>query len=323
MGDGRIALILDVSNIARMAGLTSLDGSERAAELADAAKEAITKTRDKQALLTFSSSEQEQFGVPLNQVERVEKIKRHHIEQIGGRRVMQYRGGSLPLISIDEVASVLPLDEREDLLVIVFHIAGKDVGLLAIGPIDAIEISADIDDVTLKQPGIMGSTIIGGKTTMLVDIFEIMRILNPQWFEDHAAYAEIGADDLVVPTILIVEDSNFFRNQVKGYMEEAGFNVLEGEDGVAAWNILEEQGDSVAMVVTDIEMPNMDGFTLTEKIKTDGRFKHLPVIALTTLAADEDIARGKTVGVDEYHIKLDKERLMESVHRYAKAAVKA
>lgn len=321
MGDGRIALILDVSNIARMAGLTSLEGSERASELAEAAKDAITKTRDKQALLTFSSSEQEQFGVPLNQVERVEKIKRHHIEEIGGRRVMQYRGGSLPLISVDEVASVQPLDDREDLLVIVFHLAGKDVGLLAIGPIDAIEISADIDDVTLKQPGIMGSTIISGKTTMLVNIFEIMQITNPQWFEDHAAYAEIAADNAVVPTILIVEDSNFFRNQVKGYMEEAGFNVLEGEDGVVAWNILEEQGDEIALVVTDIEMPNMDGFALTEKIKADKRFQHLPVIALTTLAAEEDVARGKAVGVDEYHIKLDKERLMESVHRYAKAAM--
>jgi len=323
MGDGRIALILDVSNIARMAGLTSLDGSERAAELADAAKDAITKTRDKQALLTFSSSAQEQFGVPLNQVERVEKIKRHHIEEIGGRRVMQYRGGSLPLISIDEVASVMPLDDREDLLVIVFHLAGKDVGLLAIGPIDAIEISADIDDVTLKQPGIMGSAIIGTKTTMLVNIFEIVQISNPQWFEDHAAYAEIATGTITVPTILIVEDSNFFRNQVKGYMEEAGFNVLEAEDGLVALNILEEQADEIAMVVTDIEMPNMDGFALTEKIKTNTRFRHLPVIALTTLAADEDIARGKAVGVNEYHIKLDKERLMESVHRFAKETMGA
>lgn len=323
MGDGRIALILDVSNIARMAGLTSLDGSERAGELAEAAKEAISKARDKQALLTFSSSPTEQFGVPLNQVERVEKIKRHDIEEIGGRRVMQYRGGSLPLISIDEVASVLPLAERDDLLVIVFRLASKDVGLLATGPIDAIEISADVDDVTLKQPGIMGSTIIAGKTTMLVNIFEIVQTSNPQWFEDHAAYAGIDTDEDQVPTILIVEDSNFFRNQVKGYMEEAGFNVLEGEDGRVAWQILEEQIDNITMVVTDIEMPNMNGFELTERIKTDKRFRHLPVIALTTLAADDDVARGKAVGIDEYHIKLDKERLMESVHRYVKSALTA
>ncbi len=317
MGDGRIALILDVSNLARMAGLTSLEGSERASELAEAKKDAITKSRDKQALLTFSSSPDEQFGVPLNQVERVEKIKQQDIEEVGGRRVMQYRGGSLPLISIDEVAMVQPQSDQENLLVIVFHLAGKDIGLLATGPIDAIEISPDVDEITLKQTGIMGSAIISGKTTMLVDIFEIVQTVNPEWFEEQFS-GEAFDQEESVPTILIVEDSNFFRNQVKGYMEEVGFNVLEGEDGVEALQVLEENLDEITMVVTDIEMPNMDGFELTEKIKQDSRYSHLPVIALTTLAAEEDVARGKAVGVNEYHIKLDKERLMESVHRYAK-----
>ncbi|HHD63181.1 MAG TPA: response regulator [Desulfobulbaceae bacterium] len=319
MGDGRIALILDVSNLSRMAGLTSLDGTERANELAEAAKDAIIKAKDKQALLTFSSSPNEQFAVPLNQVERVEKIKHSDIEEVGGRRVMQYRGGSLPLLAIDEVAMVQPLADQDDLLVIVFNLAGKDIGLLAIGPIDAIEIAADIDDVTLKQTGIMGSAIINGHTTMLVDIFEIVQTINPEWFADHAI-SETVAEEGEAPTILIVEDSNFFRNQVRGYMEEAGFNVLEGEDGVEALQVLEDHLDEITMVVTDIEMPNMNGFEMTEKIRRDSRFAHLPVIALTTLAGDEDVAKGKAVGIDEYHIKLDKERLMECVHRYVKEA---
>ena len=316
MGDGRIALILDVNSIASMAGLTSLEGSERARELSEANKEAITKSKDRQALLTFSSSPLESFGVPLNQVERVEKIKSTDVEDVGGRRVMQYRGGSLPLISIDEVAMVQPLDVQDNYLVIVFHLAGKDIGLLATGPIDAVEISTDIDDVTLKQTGIMGSAIIGGNTTMLIDIFEIVQAINPQWFDEMTVEDRFGAE-VEAPTILIVEDSNFFRNQVKGYLEEAGFNVLEGEDGIEAWKIIEEQHDEITLVVTDIEMPNMDGFELTEKIKQHPEYSALPVIALTTLAAEEDVERGKAVGVDEYHIKLDKERLMESVHKYA------
>ena len=319
MGDGRIALILDVNNLSQMAGLMSLDGTERAGEVAEAAKDAIIKAKDKQALLTFSSSPDEQFAVPLNQVERVEKIKRSDIEEVGGRRVMQYRGGSLPLVSIDEVAMVQPLADRDDLLVLVFNLAGKDIGLLAICPIDAIEVAADVDDMTLKQTGIMGSSIIGGHTTMLVDIFEIVQTINPEWFADHAL-SETVVDEDEIPTILIVEDSNFFRNQVRNYMTEAGFNVLEGEDGVEALEVLEEHVDDITMVVTDIEMPNMDGFQLTEKIRQNPEFSHLPVIALTTLAGDEDVARGKAVGIDEYHIKLDKERLMECVHRFVKEA---
>lgn len=318
MGDGRIALILDVSNLARMGNLTSLDGTDRASEVALAAEEAIRAKKDKQALLIFRSSESEHFAVPLNQVERIEKIHRSDIEEFGGKRVMQYRGGSLSLICVDDVAMVHPLADNDNLLVIVFNIASSAVGLLAIGPIDALEIGVEIDDVTLKQNGIMGSVIIDKHTTMLVDIHEMVQALFPDWFADKAVFDAESTDTGEAPTILIAEDSNFFRNQVKGYMTEAGYNVLEGEDGRIAWNVLQENKDIISMLVTDIEMPNMNGFQLTQTIRADPRFSNLPVIALTTLAGEEDVAKGKAVGIDEYHIKLDKERLMASVHSYMK-----
>lgn len=318
MGDGRIALILDVSNLARMAQLTSLDGSDRATEVALAQEESIRAKKDKQALLVFRSSEEEQFAVPLNQVERIEKIKRSDIEELGGKRVMQYRGGSLSLLAIDDVAMVQPLADHDNLLVIVFNIRNRAVGLLAIGPIDAMEISVEIDDVTLKQPGIMGSAIIEKHTTMLVDVFEIVESLFPEWFEDQVVFDAIASENQTPPTLLIAEDSNFFRNQVKGYMTEAGYEVIEAEDGQVAWDLLEQHADEITLLVTDIEMPNMDGFELSQKIKNDSRYSSLPIIALTTLAAEEDVAKGKSVGIDEYHIKLDKERLMTCVHDYVK-----
>ncbi|MCE1275080.1 MAG: response regulator, partial [Chlorobiales bacterium] len=124
--------------------------------------------------------------------------------------------------------------------------------------------------------------------------------------------------DAPPPTILIAEDSNFFRNQVKGYMTEAGYNVIEGEDGLVAWDLLQQHSDIISMVVTDIEMPNMNGFELTQTIRKDPRFSRMPVIALTTLAGEEDVAKGKAVGIDEYHIKLDKEKLMACIHGYMK-----
>ncbi|MFN2354796.1 MAG: chemotaxis protein CheW [Desulfopila sp.] len=318
MGDGRIALILDVSNIARMAYLTTVDGSDRAAEVASAQEDHIRAKKDKQALLVFRSSEEEQFAVPLNQVERIEKIKRSDIEELGGKRVLQYREGSLSLLAIDDVAMVQPLADHEDLLVIVFTIRHRTIGLLAIGPIDAMEISVEIDDVTLHQAGIMGSTIIDKHTTMLVNVFEIVESLFPEWFADQPVFEAGVQTDQAPPTLLIAEDSNFFRNQVKGYMTEAGYDVLEAEDGQIAWDLLNERSDDITMLLTDIEMPNMDGFQLTEKIKNDSRYAALPVIALTTLAGEEDVARGKAVGIDEYHIKLDKEKLMTCVHDYVK-----
>ncbi len=321
MGDGRVALILDISSLARMAALTSVESKKGASKLAEAQRDETRTNKDKQAFLTFRSDEIEQYAVPLSQVERIEKIKNTEIELIGNRRVLQYQGGSLPLVSIDDAAMVQPLTENKDLLVIVFHLAGKDIGLLANGPVDAIEIVVDIDGVTLKQTGIMGSTVINGTITMLVDIFELVHSIHPDWFAQHAMMSAVEEEEEV--TILIVEDSNFFRNQVRGYMEEAGYKVLEAEDGVDAWKVLEKNIDIISLIVTDIEMPNMNGFELTEKIRKDSRFDNKPVIALTTLASDEDVAKGKAVGVDEYHIKLDKERLMTSVHEYARRLISA
>ena len=316
MGDGRVALILDVSNLARMAGLISVEGTSRAAEVARAEEEEVLAGQDKQSLLIFRSAEDEQFAAPLNLVERIEKIKSTDIEHLGGKRVMKYRGGSLPLFSIDEVAMVKPLNESDHLLVVVFNVSQREVGLLAMGPVDAQEVNLNIDGTTLRQDGIMGSAIINDTTTLLVDIYEIVRALNPEWFEEPKVTVD---EEGHAATILFAEDSSFFRNQVKGSMEKEGFNVIEAEDGVIAWDLLEKNADTISLVVTDIEMPNMDGFALTQKIKTHPAYSHLPVIALTTLAGEEDIKKGKKVGIDDYQIKLDREKLMRSIHGFLQA----
>ncbi|RJQ70941.1 MAG: response regulator [Desulfobacteraceae bacterium] len=317
MGDGRVALILDVSNLAKMAGLSTVEGTARAAEVAESEQESVRASRDKQSLLVFRSAENDQFAAPLSLVERIEKIKRSDIEHVGGKRVIKYRGGSLPLFSIDEVATVHPLSDRDNLLVIVFVVAGREIGLLAIGPVDALEANLNIDGVTLRQTGVMGSTIINDRTTLLVDIVEIVQALNPQWFK--TADLERRKEGNTA-TILFAEDSNFFRNQVKGSMEKEGFTVLEAEDGMIAWDLLQANAEVISLVVTDLEMPNMDGFALTRKIKQNPNYAHLPVIALTTLAGEEDIARGKDVGINDYQIKLDRERLIRSIHDFLKAA---
>ena len=308
MGDGRVALILDVAGLSKMAELTSVEGADRAAEVQ---KEFVKSKEDMQSLLIFRNAEDEQFSVPLSLVSRIEKIRKKDMEQVGGKKVIQYRGESLPLFAIDEVANVKPLEDREDFLAIVFLLAGREVGLLATSPVDALEVSARFDESTLKQSGIMGSAIIGDHTTMMVDIFGLIETINPEWFSEREA---VQTSEGKAATILYAEDSKFFRSQVKGFMEDEGYNVIEAEDGMIAWNLLQEHAGEVSLVVTDVEMPNLDGVGLAGKIKGDKSFSHLPVIALTTLAGDEDIARGKEVGIDDYQIKLDREKLMESIH---------
>jgi len=137
--------------------------------------------------------------------------------------------------------------------------------------------------------------------------------LKPEWFPGRET---VQTTEGKGATILYAEDSNFFRNQVKGFMEKEGYNVIGAEDGIVAWNLLLKHSEEVTLVVTDIEMPNLDGYELSEKIKKDKRFAELPIIALTTMAGEEDIARGEAVGIDDYQIKLDREKLMRSVHNY-------
>ena len=106
MGDGRVALILDVANLANIYGLTSVERSDRATEVAMENDEVDRTRKDRQSILVFRGADEEQFAIPINHVERIEKIKNTDIEEVGGKKVMKYRGGSLALFTIDQVAQV-------------------------------------------------------------------------------------------------------------------------------------------------------------------------------------------------------------------------
>lgn len=91
--------------------------------------------------------------------------------------------------------------------------AGHEIGLLANQPVDAIEVYTTIDTFTLKQPGIMGSAIIGEHTTLIVDIFELIEAVQPDWFATRGVVelpAAAHGEDVGVPHLLLVEDSDFF-----------------------------------------------------------------------------------------------------------------
>lgn len=309
MGDGKVALILDISNLAQMAELSTVSEASQMAKMAEEAAEA---GQDKAALLTFKNGETEHFAAPLNIVERIERIQSSTIEKIGEQKVVQYRGGALPLYELSQVADFASLPEKDQQEVIVFKVKDRELGLMVTPPVDALEVVLEIDESTLKQTAVSGSMIINEHTTLLVDIFEMVKALNPEWFKEEAKVAAEMAES-GEKILLFAEDSAFFRNQVKTFMEEDGFKVIEAEDGLIAWELLKERVDEIDLVVTDLEMPNMDGFELTKRIKADSKYSHLDVIALTSLASEAHIEKGRRVGIDEYEIKLDREKLMKLI----------
>jgi two-component system chemotaxis sensor kinase CheA len=182
-------------------------------------------------------------------------------------------------------------------------------------PVDVIETRTQIDQATHRQKGVAGSTIIHGRTALIVDLYELVDATWPEWAAQQSI-AQPRAANAQDTAVLLAEDSDFFRAQVTRFLDEDGYPVLAAPDGEAAWELLLKNLEKVRAVVTDIEMPRLDGLGLARRIRADRRTAHLPIIALTSLAGEDDIARGKAAGIDDYQTKLDRDRLLERLREY-------
>ncbi len=309
LGDGRVALILDIAGIASHCQLAIPEEDAADGPAADSVQET-------QTLLLFSNHPAEHFGVPMELVARLERVRTDRIDSVGGQQVLQYRGGTLPLLSLEQHVTCKARAEAAKVYVVVFAAAQREVGLLVPEILDIRSVPTQIDTLTFREPGIAGSIVFEGMTVRLVDLHEISRKAHPDWY-DSQPVPQSPAN--AVPRVLVVEDSDFFRKQLAGFFEAEGFEVQEAEDGAAAWNALAEAETRFDLVVTDIEMPNMNGLELARRIRDDGRLGDLPIVAVTSLAGDDEIQRGREVGINEYHVKLDREQLMAAAARLLKA----
>ncbi|MEW6518028.1 MAG: chemotaxis protein CheW [Thermodesulfobacteriota bacterium] len=307
-GDGKVALILDVVGISKFMNLSS--GSVRVRDKGPQEPERINP--DAQTLLLVRNSPKEQLAIPLNLVSRIEEIERDQVELTGGRTNMQYRGSTLPLFTVDEVAKVAPLQEDGGLYVVVFPFGEREAGIMVSEIIDIVTVTGTLDATTHKQPGIMGSVIIMKKITMIVDLFGIVAALMPEWLQ----HTSLGADSGRGQHILVVEDSPFFNRQICGFLTDAGYKAFSATDGLEGLALLERE--KIDLILTDIEMPNMDGLEFTARVRADARWSELPVIAVTSLNSEAAEKRGLKAGVNEYLIKLDREKVIQTIHRYIK-----
>ncbi len=312
LGDGRVAVILDVGGLAARAGLSAAK-AEALSEKQDADEE-VAKG-DMHAMLLFHNAPNELCAVPIEQVYRLERVSPAQVEYLGGRRTMQYRGSSLPIVTLHDAAAVGELSETQKWVVIIFERLGRPLGLLAAEPLNMVEATLEIDTVTLRQRGIAGSAVLKDKTILVLDMFELAESTGPECSQPGTVSQAAAASAAEQPTVLLAEDSDFFRSQIQRLMESIGCRVLAAEDGQAAWELLQEHAGEVDLVATDVEMPRMDGLALTRRIRADKRFSELPIVALTSLAAEEDIARGMAAGVTEYQVKLNKDDLADTLRK--------
>lgn len=316
LGDGHIALILDVSGIAAEAKLDLTDQSELEAKRME---DDLHAGEESQTLLMFTNHPQETFAIPMGVVLRVERIRANQIDTVGGLEVLQYRGASLPVLRLEHNINARPApSDLESVFVVIFDINGYEVGLIAPQLKDIQSVAMHIDSTTFRETGVCGSFVFDGHAIRLLDVFKIVEKHRPEWFEHHKVAAETRSHD---PIVLLAEDSDFFRRQVKGFLEEAGFQVVDAEDGQLAWETLQRGEFAFDLIVTDIEMPRMNGFELSRQVRASDRWKQIPIVALTSLASDEHRREGEASGIDDYQIKMDRERLLSSVSRLTQTDV--
>jgi two-component system, chemotaxis family, sensor kinase CheA len=182
LGDGRVALILDVMGLAQHAHVVS-DVRDGASAVA-AAESADRRAADAQTLLLFRVGADQQMGVQLSLVARLEEVPRTTIERAGGRSVIQYRGEIMPLIPLREVFGREDDTEPPDMLqVVVYSAPGGSVGLVVDEVVDIVEETVAISEVT-QHAGVFGSAVVRNRVTDLVDLELLVRSELPALFAE-------------------------------------------------------------------------------------------------------------------------------------------
>jgi two-component system chemotaxis sensor kinase CheA len=145
----------------------------------------------------------------------------------------------------------------------------------------------------------------------MLDLHSILEAGEP----DSVEKLEINAEKAKNKHILLVEDTPFFMKVIKECIEAGGYKVTTANNGREGLDTLHQQ--DFDLVLSDIEMPIMDGREMVKNIRANPRWDKLPVIALTTLNDEQTIADGKKAGFNEWLVKLDKELVLKTLARYS------
>ncbi len=183
MGDGRVALILDVAGIAKEGGLLQAKSDETKLQLEDSPEDVLGI--EHHTLILFSASGNDRFAVPLALVDRLEEFYLNRVEKAAGRDIIQYRGGLLPLIRLDRILGIDSPDQNQEMLpTIVFSGKKKNVGLVVDRILDIVEAESVLHPPPPGKINVAGSMVIDGITTDLLNIDQVIQGVEPGWMEE-------------------------------------------------------------------------------------------------------------------------------------------
>ena len=312
LGDSDVAMVLSANGICQSQNLHKQDLSDRFGKHKSMTNMQLIELQEKQDLMVFKYATDEQFAVPLSLVYKVEIIDRRQIETISKKHFIHLEGKNILLIYLDQYLNLKPLpDDLEHLYIFTTKIKKFEVGIVTSSIEESIHTRLDLDTPPMNESIILGVTKIHEKLTFLLDLFSLAEKVSPDIFKTRA-FTEAP----VKKRLLVVDDTPFFRDLEKKYFESIGFEVSLAFNGQEALDLLKDKPSSFDLVVTDIVMPVMDGYGLLKSIQSSPNLSHLPVIALTSFAQEENQEKAKTAGFYGYALKTNKETILQAVSSF-------
>ena len=261
------------------------------------------------------------FVVPTAQVESVARFKPEDIQTVGGRETLKLHGRAVSLVRL---AGVLELPAAEGsgppataTPVVVLGTGDQRVAFAVDAVLDEQEVLVKrLGKPLLRVRNIAGATILGtGQIAPILNVADLLKSARKSG--GSAVHATVKPQSAATPAgpILVVEDSITSRMLLKGILESAGYQVKTAVDGVEAYTML--RAEHFGLVVSDVEMPRLNGFDLTARIRADKKLAELPVVLVTALESREDRERGMDAGASAYLAKssFDQSNLLEAIRR--------
>ncbi len=281
-----------------------------------------------QALLV--STQEEYFAIPLSSVLETVRISMDEVYTIEGKNVLRLRDEILSLVRLSDLFGVKQIfDPSEHTYVIIIGLAESKMGIIVDGLVGQEEIVIkSMGDYLQGIEGIAGATIRGdGGVTLIADVAAMMNLAKDikvdltQEANSKISQVKNSPSDY---NVLIVDDSKTDRTIMKKSLAPLGITLTEASNGVEALSILKANEVSFDAVLVDIEMPQMDGYTLASEIRKYSKYRNLPLLAVTSRASKSDRLRGVEVGMTEYITKpYSSEYLMNTVSKNIKLLVEA
>ncbi|NWH07961.1 MAG: chemotaxis protein CheW [Alphaproteobacteria bacterium] len=312
LGDGSVIMIIDPNGIARAVAHDAA-GDQKGEEVQGHAS--ALRRDETTAMLIFRAGSQEPKAVPLSLVTRLEDIEVNRIETSNGRILVQYRGRLMPLVFVSPSQN-LKSEGRQPILV--FTDEDRAMGLVVDEIVDIVDDRLKIE-LSGENPSLLGSAIIKGKATEIIDAAHYLTLAYDDWFVRHSDHQTRNAPK----RILLVDDSAFFRNMITPLLESAGYEVVATDGAENAFK-LRDEGVPIDCIVSDLEMPGTDGFAFAMAVKSDENWRELPLVALSSLQSAQDVERTRDAGFDTFVNKTERHRLVsvisDALNRGAAAA---